>query len=1187
MPNQGVPAGIAYVELRLSNTDFITEPIRRQTTRAGEEAEQTLRERLTAGVQSAGQGIGKAMSGIAVAGGAAFAAAFAEALDVQKAQSKLRAQLGLSTKESQRIGKVAGDLFSNAYGDSMEDVNEAIKSVVQNMDGMRTASSAVLKDTAKDALNLATIMDEDVGKVTTAVAQILRTGLAKNAKEAFDVLAVGVQKGANRAEDLLDTFVEYGTQFRKMGLSAKQATGILTQGLQAGARDADIVADAIKEFSIRAIDGSTTTAAGFKALGLNAGEMARAIGKGGDFANEALDMTLDRLRAIDDPVKREAAAVALFGTQAEDLGKALFAIDPSTAVNALGKVEGAANGVDKALNDNAQTTFTAWKRQAQTSIVNVIVAEVLPRLQDLQTALNAMGVNGNNIARATIGVLAFAAAWKTAQLAIAVVTKQVLGMSIASVMATATRNVFMFVAALRNMNLAYAANATLGARLGGAIRGQIVLWQAQAAATNRSTAAVIANAAATKIAAAATRVWAIAVGIFNAVVNANPISLIVIAIIALIAIVVLAYKRFDWFRNFVNAVWAGIQNAITVAWNFIKPVFLQIVHYLVVVIGTALRWYWAYVKFVFTTVWTIISFTWNLIKVIFLAIAGFLQGPLRIGWIILQNTIKIVWIAIQIYIKVAWFAIKGYFNLIKLYITAVLIPIFKFLYSNVVKPVWSAIQVVIKVAWAVIKAQWNAMRAFISNVLAPIFRWLWNNIIKPVWNSIKNHISSVINNGIKPAFNGLKSAVNAVKNAFSTAVNAIKGIWDRLKGIAKTPVNFVIGLYNKGIVDMVNKLASFAGIKTRLGKVPTFARGGVMPGYSPGRDTLMAAVSPGEAILRPEFTRAVGPKMINAWNGIARKYGPSGIRNWFASGGGKLGGEGLKFAKGGVVPRGFAGNFDLGGIVSGFVKGVKNFAFGNVEKVAKSTLDKLLGGNVPGSGLFRDAIAAIPNKLKGWVLQWVKSKIGAFGGKGVNKALAWAKTQAGKPYVWGGVGPGGYDCSGFMSAIANVMDGKSPYSRRFTTFSFNGSSAPKGFRLRQAAGFRVGVTNAGVGHMAGTLNKTNVESSGSRGVHLGSSARGFNDGLFPAWYGYKADTGGALLPGWNPPILNKTGHPEPILNPRQANIVERSLDANVSGQGQTIDNRTYVYPQRADFTIQDLEALERRRDAKARVGRPK
>lgn len=1185
MAGQGVPAGIAYVELRLSNTDFITEPLRRQTRRTGDEAGQTLGERMRAGVQSSVKGIGKAMSVVGAAGGAALAAGVAEGLDVQAARSKLQAQLGLTQKQSERIGKVAGNLFSNAYGDSMDDVNDAIKSVVQNIGGMRDASAASLQDTAKNAINLANIMDEDVGGVTVAVSQMMKTGLAKNAKEAFDILTVGVQNGANKAEDLLDTFNEYGTQFRKLGISGQQAMGIITQGLQAGARDADIVADAIKEFSIRAIDGSTGTAAGFKALGLSADDMAARIGKGGASANAALTLVLQRLRGVPDPVKQAQIATALFGTQAEDLGKALFAIDPSKAVQGLGQVAGAADRADKALNNNAKTTFTAWKRQAQTAIVNVIVEEVLPKLQLLQNALNGMGVSGGNIANATLGVIAFAGAWKTAQFAIAAVRTEILGMSIASTTATAAKNVYMFVAALRNMNLAYAANATLGARLGGAIRGQIVLWQAQAAATNRSTAAVIANAAWTKIAAAATRAWTVIQAAFNLVMDANPIVLIGLAIIGLIAVLVLAYNKVGWFRNAVNAAFNGIKTVISAVIGFIVPFVQEHWRLLVAILLGPLGPAFFIISTFWRQIWTAIQTTWNFIKPILMAFVGFLRGTFTVVWIILQNTIKIVWIAIQIYIKVAWALIKGYFNLMKFYIQNVLAPIFRWLYNNVVKPVFGLIVSNIKTNWAIIKAVWNALKSFLSAVLGPAFRTFKNAAVS-AWNTLKSSLSSTYNSGIKPIFNGLKSLLGTLRGAFRTAVNAIGTEWNKLKGVAKTPVNFVIGLYNNGIVSLVNKLAGFAGVKTRLDKIPTFARGGVMPGYSPGRDSLIAAVSPGEAILRPEFTRAVGPKMIGAWNAIARRYGPDGIRRWFASGGGKLGGEGIGFSRGGIVP-GFAGSFGLGGIVDGFVKGVKNFAFGNVEKVAKSTLDKLLGGRVPGSGLFRDAIAAIPNKIKSWVLAWVKKMVGSFGGKGVNKALAWAKSQAGKPYIWGGVGPRGYDCSGFMSAITNVIDGKSPYSRRFTTFSFSGSSAPSGFSLHKPAGFRVGVTNAGVGHMAGTLNKTNVESNGSQGVHYGAGARGFNNSLFPAWYGYKADTGSALMPGWNPPILNKTGRPEPILNPRQASLVERSLDQTVSGNGATIDNRINVYPQRANFTIQDLEALERRRDAKARVGRPK
>lgn len=128
-------------------------------------------------------------------------------------------------------------------------------------------------------------------------------------------------------------------------------------------------------------------------------------------------------------------------------------------------------------------------------------------------------------------------------------------------------------------------------------------------------------------------------------------------------------------------------------------------------------------------------------------------------------------------------------------------------------------------------------------------------------------------------------------------------------------------------------------------------------------------------------------------------------------------------------------------------------------------------------------------------------------------AMVFARAQAGKPYVWGGVGPGGYDCSGFTSAITNVIQGRYPYSRRHTTHNFGFLSGPDGF-IRNYSGptsFYVGVTDAGVGHMAGTLAGVAVESSGSgNGVRVGGGARGANHPMFTRYYGLRMAEGGPV-----------------------------------------------------------------------------
>lgn len=71
--------------------------------------------------------------------------------------------------------------------------------------------------------------------------------------------------------------------------------------------------DALKELSIRAIDGSNTTKEGFELMGKNAEEMARKFAEGGDTAKQALKETIEGLKAMEDPLAQDLAGVNLFG----------------------------------------------------------------------------------------------------------------------------------------------------------------------------------------------------------------------------------------------------------------------------------------------------------------------------------------------------------------------------------------------------------------------------------------------------------------------------------------------------------------------------------------------------------------------------------------------------------------------------------------------------------------------------------------------------------------------------------------------------------------------------------------------------------------------------------------------------------------------------------------------------------
>jgi len=58
---------------------------------------------------------------------------------------------------------------------------------------------------------------------------------------------------------------------------------------------------------------------------------------------------------------------------------------------------------------------------------------------------------------------------------------------------------------------------------------------------------------------------------------ANPIGMVIVAIIAVIGIFVVLYKKCEWFRNMVNAVWKAIKDTFSSVWEWIKGKFNALV----------------------------------------------------------------------------------------------------------------------------------------------------------------------------------------------------------------------------------------------------------------------------------------------------------------------------------------------------------------------------------------------------------------------------------------------------------------------------------------------------------------------------------------------------------------------------------------------------------------------------------
>jgi phage-related protein len=683
----------------------------------------------------------------------------------------------------------------------------------------------------------------------------------------------------------------------------------------------------------------------------------------------------------------------------------------------------------------------------------------------------------------------------------------------------------------------------------------------------------------------ATKLWTIAVWAFNAAMTANPLVLIGLAILAVVALVIYAYNKFDWFRNLVQTVWSAIQTAVMWAWtNVLKPTFDAIWAALQTV-GRWAMWLWT----------NAIKPSFDLIataaKILLTAIVVLVLLPII-------ATIKIVG-AIAMWL---WtHAIKPAFDLIAAHAmwlwNSVFSPAFtwigdkaKWLWANAIKPAWDSIKAAGKALWEahlrpVFKNIWGGLQT-----IGKWAAWLYREGIKPSFDSIVAIGRTAWERGIKPVFDGWKNIIKGLGGLFKDAVAAIKTQWDRLKSVAKAPVKFVVdSVYNGGIVGVWNKVASAFGAP-KLSKFK-FADGGVMPGYTPGRDVHkflsptggQLELSGGEAIMRPEFTRAVGSGFVGAMNSIAKSRGAQGVKAALAP---VFGGNpstptdtSLRYAGGGVVQ-----SFADGGIF-GWIKdtasaavGAGSEAWNKIKKGAswlgdtlegsaragvKNVVNPLLAGFPGMSTGFGALIRKIPDKIIDALFGYSKKAddkgAGGIGGPKIQKALNWAKTQDGLPYQWGGNGNPSWDCSGFMSAIESVIRGQKPH-RRWSTHAFSGKTAPPGWVYHGNSPFKVGITADGVGHTAGTLGKTKVESRGGDGVIVGSGARGYNDRLFNSWYGFKPgsyDSGGYLQPGLNL-AYNGTGRPEPVFTTAQANALTSMAARSAQQQLGDLDITVYV-----------------------------
>lgn len=247
----------------------------------------------------------------------------------------------------------------------------------------------------------------------------------------------------------------------------------------------------------------------------------------------------------------------------------------------------------------------------------------------------------------------------------------------------------------------------------------------------------------------------------NAVMNANPIGLIILAITALVAGFMLLWNNCEGFRNFWKGLWENIKQILAPVIEWIKQAFSQA--------WEGIKAVWDFVKPYFTMIW-------ENIKAVFSVVKTWFSGMFDAAW----TAIKATWDNVTGYYQAIWDTIKGIFSVVK----AVL--------SGNWSDAWNAIKGIVNTWKAYFAGVWENIKAVFASVVSwfgDTFSAAWEGI-KAIWGNAKQFfvetwekIKSAFNIGDMLKIGGdlLTGLWNGINDKVAWLKSKVKGVVDKIK----------------------------------------------------------------------------------------------------------------------------------------------------------------------------------------------------------------------------------------------------------------------------------------------------------------------------------------------------------------------------------------------------------------------
>jgi tape measure domain-containing protein len=307
---------------------------------------------------------------------------------------------------------------------------------------------------------------------------------------------------------------------------------------------------------------------------------------------------------------------------------------------------------------------------------------------------------------------------------------------------------------------------------------------------------------------------------YNAVLLANPIGLIIVALAGLVAGLTFFFTQTELGRQ----VWANFTQFLGDAWNWLWGSVLKPT---IDAIGTAFNWLWtsviqpvaSFVTAAVTAIGAVFIWWWQNVT---MPVVNGIAAVFRFLWGIVRPIFDLWIAAIKIYAGV----------LIWLWKNAV-VPavqgigaVFVWLWGNVVRPVFGWIGDKAKLIGTGFRILYQAYVKPAFDAIGSVFRWIWGSVISPTFDKIGKAVG-LVGRAIGTAF---RAAGDAIRAAFNGIVGFVRGI-----------INGIIGAVNgvlRGINAVAGVIGAALGMDIHVSTIPMLANGAIVRATS-GRGSLV------------------------------------------------------------------------------------------------------------------------------------------------------------------------------------------------------------------------------------------------------------------------------------------------------------------------------------------------------------